>query len=208
MDRQSGTSRPPGDDGMRDTMPQPTRGGAVSAARENLTYGGNAAKVVEINRRDGAMTNAETPAPHTVVPIERSPLIAEAFDQAQVTELRHSVASCAHACGLSGQRLDDFVLAINELITNAVRHGGGRGWLRLWHGNGELVCEVADHGHGISAQRLSDRDRPAPDTAGGWGLWLARELSDTMAVETGEEGTVVRVTAALAARQHAAHPDA
>jgi anti-sigma regulatory factor (Ser/Thr protein kinase) len=140
------------------------------------------------------------------VSIEPSLLIAEAFDQAQVTELRHSVASCAHASGLSGQRLDDFVLAVNELITNAVRHGGGQGWLRLWHQSGDLVCEVADHGHGISIQRLGDRSRPAPDTAGGWGLWLARELSDTMAVETGVQGTTVRITAALIARQRTSRP--
>ncbi|MEV1142393.1 ATP-binding protein [Micromonospora sp. NPDC049799] len=146
------------------------------------------------------MTNAEPDAPRTVVPIEPSPLIAEAFDQAQVTELRHSVTSCAHAAGLGGQRLDDFVLAVNELITNAVRHGGGRGWLRLWRQSGRLVCEVSDHGHGISAHRLNDRSRPAPDTAGGWGLWLARELSDTMEVETGTAGTLVRISAAVATR--------
>ncbi|WP_262284851.1 ATP-binding protein [Micromonospora sp. MA102] len=146
------------------------------------------------------MTNAESPAPRTVVPIEPSLLIAEAFDQAEVTALRHSVTSCSHAAGLTGQRLDDFVLAVNELITNAVRHGGGQGRLRLWRRPGELICEVADHGQGISVRRLSERARPAPDTAGGWGLWLARELSDTMAVETGEAGTIVRITAALAAQ--------
>ncbi|MFG3707348.1 ATP-binding protein [Micromonospora sp. NPDC047670] len=150
------------------------------------------------------MTNAESPAPRTVVPIEPSLLIAEAFDQAQVTELRHSVTSCAHASGLTGQRLDDFVLAVNELITNAVRHGGGRGWLRLWRQSGQLVCEVSDHGGGISAQRLGDRSRPAPDTAGGWGLWLARELSDTMQVDTGAAGTTVRISTAVGAPEHIA----
>ncbi|MGC5309463.1 ATP-binding protein [Micromonospora zamorensis] len=143
------------------------------------------------------MTNADPHAPRTVVPIEPALLIAEAFDQAEVTEIRHSVTSCAHACGLTGQRLDDFVLAINELITNAVRHGGGRGWLRLWHESSLLVCEVADHGHGISPQRLGDRSRPAPDTAGGWGLWLARELTDAMEVVSSSSGTTVRVTAGL-----------
>lgn len=143
------------------------------------------------------MANVEGTTPRTVVPIESSLLIAEAFDQAQVTDLRHSVTSCAHAAGLSGQRLDDFVLAVNELITNAVRHGGGRGWLRLWQQAGSLLCEVSDHGRGISAQRLNDRSRPAPDTAGGWGLWLARELSDTMQVETGPAGTTVRIGCAL-----------
>ncbi|SCG73240.1 ATP-binding protein [Micromonospora humi] len=152
------------------------------------------------------MTNAELPAPRTVVPIEPSQLIAEAFDQAHVTELRHTVTSCALAVGLTGQRLDDFVLAVNELITNAVRHGGGQGRLRLWRRGDDLVCEVADHGHGISERRLRDRDRPAPETAGGWGLWLARELSDTMEVETGDAGTVVRITTAVTARRSATRP--
>ncbi|MEH1100192.1 ATP-binding protein [Micromonospora sp. CPCC 205561] len=152
------------------------------------------------------MTNAEPGAQRTVVPIESSLLIAEAFDQAQVTELRHSVTSYARAAGLNGQRLDDFVLAVNELITNAVRHGGGRGWLRLWRQSEQLACEVSDHGQGISTQRLGDRSRPAADTAGGWGLWLARELSDSMAVETGEHGTTVRITAAVTTPEHASHP--
>ncbi|MGK5742624.1 ATP-binding protein [Micromonospora sp. URMC 103] len=145
------------------------------------------------------MTNADPRAPRTVVPIEPAPLIAEAFDRAQVTELRHSVTSCAHAAGLRDQRLDDFVLAVNELITNAVRHGGGRGSLRLWRLDDQLVCEVADQGLGISAGRLGDRSRPAPETAGGWGLWLARQLSDTMEVRSGESGTVVRIATAITA---------
>ncbi|WBB66599.1 ATP-binding protein [Micromonospora sp. WMMD812] len=153
------------------------------------------------------MTNTDPDAPRTVVPIEPSLLITEAFDQAQVTELRHSVTSCAHAAGLRGQRLDDFVLAVNELITNAVRHGGGRGSLRLWRRDERLVCEVADHGHGISAQRLGDRSRPEPDTAGGWGLWLARQLSDSMEVASGEAGTVVRIATAISTVTPIPQPD-
>ncbi|MFV2100068.1 ATP-binding protein [Micromonospora sp. LOL_024] len=149
------------------------------------------------------MTNGETPTPRTVVPIDHALLIADAFDQAQVTELRHSVASCARATGLRDERLDDFVLAVNELITNAVRHGGGRGWLRLWRDPGLVRCEVSDHGPGITPQDLANRGRPAPEMAGGWGLWLARELTDTMDVETGPAGTTVRITtAAVPAEQH------
>ncbi|MEV4713001.1 ATP-binding protein [Micromonospora sp. NPDC049374] len=149
------------------------------------------------------MTNAGSPTPRTVVPIEHALLIADAFDQAQVTELRHSVAACARTTGLRDERLDDFVLAVNELITNAVRHGGGQGWLRLWEEPGLVLCEVADHGPGISTQNLDNRSRPAPETAGGWGLWLARELTDAMDVETGSAGTTVRIiTATVPAEQH------
>jgi anti-sigma regulatory factor (Ser/Thr protein kinase) len=131
------------------------------------------------------------------VPIESSALLAESFDRGRVTDLRHVVTSSVEASGLSGQRLDDFVLAVNELLTNAVRHGGGRGVLRLWREGDTVLCEVSDDGGGIGADRLADRERPAPDTAGGWGLWLADQLSDTMVVRTGPTGTTVRISAAV-----------
>jgi anti-sigma regulatory factor (Ser/Thr protein kinase) len=144
------------------------------------------------------MTSTAPRTPRTLVPIDSAPLLAETFNDGRVTELRHAVAARAKAAGLAGQRLDDFVLVVNELITNAVRHGGGRGRLRLWRAPESVLCEISDHGIGISPDRLDDRRRPTPDTAGGWGLWLARRLSDDMAVQTGPTGTTVRITAGLA----------
>ncbi|MFC6014795.1 ATP-binding protein [Plantactinospora solaniradicis] len=143
------------------------------------------------------MSDVDPLAPATVVPNGSPPLLAESFDHGQVTAIRHTVASHAEASGLTGTRLDDFVLAVNELITNAVRHGGGRGWLRLWRSGGTLYCLVSDTGAGIGPDRLDDRRRPAPEIAGGWGLWLARELSDEMLVRSGPEGTTVRISASL-----------
>ncbi|WFE26907.1 ATP-binding protein [Solwaraspora sp. WMMD791] len=131
------------------------------------------------------------------MPIDPMDLLSESFDRGQVTDLRHHVASCATSAGMRGQRLDDFVLAVNELITNAVRHGGGRGWLRLWRDAQSMFCEVSDNGAGIGSDRLRRRDRPAPNTAGGWGLWLTERLTDTMAVATGPEGTTVRISLGL-----------
>jgi serine/threonine-protein kinase RsbW len=143
------------------------------------------------------MSDAVPPAPRSVIPVDATPLLTDGFDRGQVTELRHSFASCAEAAGLVGQRLDDFVLAVNELITNAVRHGGGTGELSLWLADDMLVCEVSDDGGGIGAERLSRHDRPAPDTAGGWGLWLADQLSDEMVVMTGPAGTTVRISTSV-----------
>ena len=143
------------------------------------------------------MTNADPDAPRTAMPLEPSLLVAETFDQTQVTQLRHAATACAYGAGLRGQRLDDFVLAVNELTTNAVRHGGGRGVLRMWRQAESLVCEVSDQGDGISSRPLGDHRRPAPETVGGWGLWLVRELSDTMDVTSDRGGTVVRITTIL-----------
>lgn len=143
------------------------------------------------------MTDADPPSSRTVVPIDPMDLLSETFDRGQVTDLRHRVASCATSAGMTGQRLDDFVLAVNELITNAVRHGGGRGRLQMWRDARSMFCEVSDSGQGIGSDQLRHRERPAPNTAGGWGLWLTERLTDTMAVATGPDGTTVRVSLGL-----------
>jgi serine/threonine-protein kinase RsbW len=121
-------------------------------------------------------------------------LLSETFDRDAITALRHSVAACAGAAGLTGDRLDDFVVAVNELLTNAVRHGGGIGRVAVWAADGDVVCEVSDSGGGLAAARPEPAVRPAADTPGGWGLWLAEELTDTFELVTGDDGTTVRVS--------------
>jgi len=83
------------------------------------------------------------------------------------------------------------VVAVNELLTNAVRHGGGTGHVTLWHVDGSVVCEVSDHGGGLGDLRPG---RPAPDELGGRGLWLVRALTDSIDIKTGPEGTAVRIS--------------
>ena len=112
-----------------------------------------------------------------------------------MTELRHAVASRAADAGLAGDRLDDFVVAVNELLTNAVRHGGGNGHVALWRAPGAVVCEVTDHGNGMPPDQASPTGRPTPDEPGGWGLWLAAELTDAIEVRSAGEGTAVRISA-------------
>jgi serine/threonine-protein kinase RsbW len=94
------------------------------------------------------------------------------------------------------------VVAVNELLTNAVRHGGGGGRLRLWRADDQLVCEVSDNGPGLSGV-LEGRGpvRPAADQPGGWGLWLAEELTDDFAITTGTGGTTVRVSSRTTLRE-------
>jgi serine/threonine-protein kinase RsbW len=129
----------------------------------------------------------------TVGGIGTDVLLSETFDRGAITALRHSVASCAGAAGLTGERLDDFVVAVNELLTNAVRHGGGGGRIALWVADGQVVCEVSDSGGGLTAARRERPVRPAANQPGGWGLWLAEELTDSFDLRTGATGTTVRV---------------
>jgi len=78
-------------------------------------------------------------------------------------------------------------------MTNAVRHGGGWGEVRLWRRR-DLVCEVRDRGPGLADPLTIPSARPRPSANGGMGLWLAQELTDSIDIESGTDGVLVRLT--------------
>jgi anti-sigma regulatory factor (Ser/Thr protein kinase) len=120
-------------------------------------------------------------------------LVAE-FTAGEVADVRRQVEDLGRRCGLGRQESSDWVTAVNELMTNAVRHGGGAGRLRLWR-NGRLYCEVSDDGGGFAvAPYLGRAARPAPSAAGGMGLWIVQQMTDALSISSGPAGTVARVS--------------
>jgi anti-sigma regulatory factor (Ser/Thr protein kinase) len=119
------------------------------------------------------------------------------FGQDGLTGVRHAVANCAAEHGLSGQALDDFVFVVNELTTNAVRHGGGSGRLTLWLEDGRLHCQISDKGPGLPGDRINGSHLPPSSSAGGRGLWLVRHLSNARLVSTTGQGTTIALSANL-----------
>lgn len=113
------------------------------------------------------------------------------FDGTGLGPVRHRVAGVADAVGLDADRVDDLVLAVNEIAANSVEHGPGRGRLRLWITDRQLVAEVADLGR----MDVPFPGMVAPHAAGarGRGLWLACELCDVLQVWSDERGTVFRL---------------
>jgi anti-sigma regulatory factor (Ser/Thr protein kinase) len=114
------------------------------------------------------------------------------FAGENLRQLRALVLSFASEAGLARERAGDLVLAVHELATNSIRHGGGRGTLRLWRDAGSLVCEISDEGR-IDAP-LVGRSRPAANgQIGGYGMWLANQLCELVQVRSLASGNVVRV---------------
>jgi anti-sigma regulatory factor (Ser/Thr protein kinase) len=122
-------------------------------------------------------------------------VLSETFARGRITLLRRTIAACAAAEGLAGRRLEDFVVAVNEVTTNAVLHGGGRGRVRLWWQHGRLWCEVADEGPGLPPGWSTASPPPAGFEAGGRGLWLTRLLCRHLTIVSGPSGTTVTFAA-------------
>jgi anti-sigma regulatory factor (Ser/Thr protein kinase) len=113
------------------------------------------------------------------------------FEASDLRRVRAFVAARAGQAGLDQEAVDAMVLAVNEVATNSLRHGGGRGELRAWTDGRSLVFEVSDQGHITSP--LVGRLRPAPDARDGAGLWLANQLCDLVQIYSSARGTTVRV---------------
>lgn len=107
--------------------------------------------------------------------------------------VRGRVAEAASVFGLQPERVDDLVLAVSEVATNSVRHGGGHGVLRIWHESKTLICEVRDAGR--IEDPLVGRGQPSHDRDSGFGLWLANQLCDLVQIRTFEDGSVIRLHA-------------
>jgi anti-sigma regulatory factor (Ser/Thr protein kinase) len=114
-----------------------------------------------------------------------------AFGAGPLAALRDLVSRHAAAAGLDQARTADLVLAVDEVVTNSLRHGGGRGTLRIWQDADALVCEVRDAGR--IADPMAGRQRPAPDREGGRGPWLVNQLCDLVQLRSSAAGGVVRL---------------
>jgi anti-sigma regulatory factor (Ser/Thr protein kinase) len=114
-----------------------------------------------------------------------------AFDRDALSAVRAFLSEIALDAGIGPRRSDDLLLAVNELATNSVRHGGGEGVLRAWIERDFLVCEVSDAGR-IDAP-LTGRMRPPAGALNGYGLWLVNQVCDLVQVRTSDAGSVVRM---------------
>lgn len=138
--------------------------------------------------REPFLTAAEFNRPLPAVPADA---LVRRFDLDELSVVRRLVAGFASETGLTADQVEDLVLAVNELTTNSVVHGGGVGTLLLWREGGVVVCEVRDAGR--LANPMVGRRNPGASAHGGYGVMLVNLLCDLVRVHTGEGGTAIRV---------------
>jgi anti-sigma regulatory factor (Ser/Thr protein kinase) len=114
------------------------------------------------------------------------------FTRDDLGAVRDKVAWYATAHGVGERRREEILIAVSEVASNSIRHGGGSGVLRTWVGSTSLVCDVADRG--VIKDPLVGRVRPPSRQDGGRGLWLVHQLSDLVEIRsTPRDGTRVRL---------------
>jgi hypothetical protein len=137
-------------------------------------------------------------------------LLDVVFGWADFARLRRQVAAQCADAGLTGTRLDDFVLAVHEIAANAIVHAGAGGRLILRRAASGLRCLVADTipkaTVSCPAPRSGDMRDPSAATAEpgelgelgdpigvdcGRGLWLAATLADELRITSGPDSTIV-----------------
>ncbi|WP_328498196.1 sensor histidine kinase [Streptomyces sp. NBC_00414] len=117
------------------------------------------------------------------------------FGRDRSAHVRHALRSYARDLGVPEQRMHDMVAAVHEVVVNSVRHGGGRGILRLRDDVEYVICEVSDVG--------ARPPNPAPPFPGhlppdrravnGHGMWVVRQLSDLLTETLDPAGSIVRL---------------
>jgi serine/threonine-protein kinase RsbW len=113
------------------------------------------------------------------------------FSLADLPDVRDFAAEQARGRGMSEDAVGDFLVALNEIATNAVTHGSSQARLRLWAEGDALVADILDEGTTWELASDPGNTPPGEHATSGMGLWVARLLSDEIVVRTGTDGTRV-----------------
>ncbi len=113
---------------------------------------------------------------------------------AELSGLRVTMSGWATEYQVVAEAREDLVMAVVEVATNGLRHGGPPVRVRAWHHGGTLLVQCDDAGaRPIPVDAGYLRPDPVAAVAGGRGLWLARQLADVVTVRSEAGRTSVRL---------------
>jgi serine/threonine-protein kinase RsbW len=134
--------------------------------------------------------------------------LEQQFDAATLHIVREAVLAHAAAAGMADDRAADVMLAVHELVANAVRHGGGTGRVQMHVTGGNLIFQVSDsgraarNGHDPGGEPHRQHPGGTAEPVQPWpyqpghGLWLVRGIADRVSAVSGPSGS--HVTAVFA----------
>ncbi|MFB9684279.1 anti-sigma factor RsbA family regulatory protein [Amycolatopsis plumensis] len=131
------------------------------------------------------------PRPMTPYPIERTAPLVD-LTNPQPPAARRAVTDF-NKTDLPAADIDDLVLAVSEIVDNALRHGRPPVRFRIWADADHMVVTVHDTGTGLSDPFAGLL--PANRHIGGRGLWITHQVCSQVTLHRDDTGFTVRLTA-------------
>lgn len=125
-------------------------------------------------------------------PIQHTPPLVELVDPSP-SAARLAVLE-ANKSDLPAGEVEDLVLSVSEVVTNAQRHGCRPIHVRVWSDADHMVVTCHDTGTGPADPFAGLLPAPGREL-GGLGLWLTHQLCAHVALHTDETGFTIRLTA-------------
>jgi anti-sigma regulatory factor (Ser/Thr protein kinase) len=125
-----------------------------------------------------------------------APPVTDLAFAGDLRQLRHALAADPLLADLEPARREDLVFAVNEAVSNAVRHGDGLARARVWRDGDDVVGEISTTT--VIDDPLAGRRTPDPADAGGRGLWLINQVCDLVEVRSDRAGASVRMHVGVA----------
>jgi serine phosphatase RsbU (regulator of sigma subunit)/anti-sigma regulatory factor (Ser/Thr protein kinase) len=124
-------------------------------------------------------------------------------EAARIADVRAFVANFLVDVRAPVEDAQEMLLAVGEAVANACRHGRrpeGRSEIRVRCSieGPDVTVTVSDEGPGFDPAAMERHGLPDRFASGGRGLFLMRQLVDSVSFETSPEGTTVRLTRHMA----------
>ncbi|SBT37434.1 sensor histidine kinase [Micromonospora auratinigra] len=130
--------------------------------------------------------------PMLLDPVQRAAPLVELTDPSPA--VARAAVQAADRGQLPTEDVEDLMVAVSEVVTNALRHGRRPARLRLWSGPDRIVATV--HDEGVGPKDPFAGLLPAGDgSAGGLGLWISHQSCNHVATHRDTDGFTVRLTA-------------
>jgi len=107
-------------------------------------------------------------------PLEQTPAAVELADPTP-TEVRQAIATVSDLVDLSDEDRTGLLVAVSEVVTNAILYGAAPVRTRIWTGPDRILVTVTDRGEGVT-DPFAGLTFPASSQPGGRGLSLAHQL--------------------------------
>lgn len=127
-----------------------------------------------------------------VVPPPPTATTIDCSSPADVSRARRLVRNRGAELGLDPDVVEELVMAVSEVLNNALLHGAPPVVLHEYEAGPTWVCHVHDGGR-RPVDPLAGLLPPTEPTDHGYGLWLARQLCTAVDVGTDRSGTHVRL---------------